>query len=95
MRDSTTQAPLPPRSPAHDAVDVALQALGAAHRRLAAVPVDFLDRLGLLSPPLADLGRWHDAQLRLGYATLIAANRCAGALALAALDGERRSPRRR
>ena len=99
MRDSTTQsapqAPFPPRSPAHDAVDVALQALEAAHRRLAAVPVDFLDRSGLLSPPLGDLGRWHDAQLRLGYAALIAANRYAGALALAALGGQRRDPRRR
>ena len=99
MRDSTTQSttqvPFPPHSLAHDAVDVALLALEAAHRRLAAVPVECLARSGLLTPPLGDLGRWHDAQLRLGYATLIAANRCAGALALAALEGERRNPRRR
>jgi hypothetical protein len=99
MRDSTTQSttqvPFPRRSPAHDAVDVALLALEAAHRRLAAAPVEFLTRSGLLSPPLADLGRWHDAQLRLGYATLIAANRCAGALALSALGGQRRNPRHR
>ena len=95
MRDSTTQAPFPPRWLAHDAFDAALQALAVTHRRLAAVPVDFLDRSGLLFPPLGDLGRWHDAQLRLGYATLIAANRYGGALALAALGGQRRnSPRR-
>ena len=99
MRDSTTQsttqARFPPRSLAHDAVDVALLALEAAHRRLAAVPVECLARSGMLSPPLGDLGRWHDAQLRLGYATLIAANRCAGALALSALGAQRGNPRRR
>ncbi len=95
MRDSTTQAPSPPRSLAHDAFEVALLALQAAHRRVAAVPMDFLDRSGLLSPPLGDLGRWHDAQLRLGYATLVAANRYAGALALTALGGQQRNPRRR
>jgi hypothetical protein len=57
--------------------------------------MDFVDRSGLLTPPLADLGRWHDAQLRLGYATLIAANRYAGGLALTALGGQQRNSRRR
>jgi hypothetical protein len=57
--------------------------------------VDFLNRSGLLAPSLGDLGRWHDAQLRLGYASLIAANRCAGALARAAPGRQRRDPRRR
>lgn len=95
MRDSTTQPPVPPRSPAPDAVDGALLALETAHRGLAAVSVDYLTRSGLLSPQLAAFGRWHDAQLRLGYATVIAAKRYAGALAQAALGGPQRNARRR
>jgi hypothetical protein len=89
MRDSTLHARSPPRSPVHEALDVALLALASAHRRLAAAPADFIERSGLMTPALADLGRWHDAQLRFGYGTLIAANRCAGALALAALGEPR------
>lgn len=94
MRDSTTQAPPPPVSVAHDAVDVALLALAAAHRRLVTAPAQLLARTELLAPPLSDIGRWQDAQLRLAYFTLIAANRWAGALALATL-GEQRTGRRR
>lgn len=85
MRESTTQ--VPPLSPvsALDALDASLVALAAAHRQLAAVPADFLRRSGLFVAPLADVERWHDAQLRIGYFTLIAANRGAGALVRHAL----------
>jgi hypothetical protein len=96
MPDSSTVNSSAPRSLPHDAVDVALHALSAAHRGLAAAPADFLSRAGLLTPPLAALGHWQQALLRTGYFTLIAANRFAGAMTAHALaDARRRKPPRR
>jgi hypothetical protein len=90
MRDSKTQDQSLPPSFAHDTLDAALVALAATHRQLAGDAADLLRRLGFFAPLLADIGQWHDAQLRFGYYTLISANRCAGALARHALDGRRR-----
>jgi hypothetical protein len=96
MPDSSTVNSSAPRSLPHDAVDVGLHALSAAHRGLAAAPADFLSRSGLLTPPLAALSHWQQALLRTGYFTLIAANRFAGAMTAHALaDARRRNPPRR